>query len=450
MFKSAWDNNLAAPGHLLYTIVAAKGLGIDKPTELFVRISSKGYKEKTKTAKKDLAPTWNDIFYIETCPASLDFSVCSPDGLSEKFWGECSFLDLASVPNEVVVERWIDLVAGSTKTKRTISGQLQVRCVRTVLPTNRSLLPSTAVELHYEHRRLKKFRSGDLILYAGGGPQHTAMRLESGLNYSNVGILLELQNKWTKVMEWYVVEATENTEGVVDPFADSRGPGLRIFRLEDRLHSFHGPVVWWVPQGSPIEDDQVDILRRWVLSAHDASKDRPFPPPDPKNLEHIGWKQFDQPSERIKLIGEFYERSKSDEPIYYPLHAPQLIGHALSALGLVDASTTDVSTWTMETAISQPCFRMSKFRILRISQDCHSFFTAGDTDKNTKLAYGQSFNPATSFYDVGIRVPSDKSFSLQAKQLTGLQAASSIQLTPEESNLLHAASRELLKKKKKK
>ena len=39
MFKSAWDNNLAAPGHLLYTIVAAKGLGIDKPTELFVRIA---------------------------------------------------------------------------------------------------------------------------------------------------------------------------------------------------------------------------------------------------------------------------------------------------------------------------------------------------------------------------------------------------------------------------
>ena len=29
-----------------------------------VRISSKGYKEKTKTAKKDLAPTWNDIFYM--------------------------------------------------------------------------------------------------------------------------------------------------------------------------------------------------------------------------------------------------------------------------------------------------------------------------------------------------------------------------------------------------
>jgi hypothetical protein len=37
MSKSAWDINLAPPGHLMVQIVGAKGLGIEKPTELFVR-----------------------------------------------------------------------------------------------------------------------------------------------------------------------------------------------------------------------------------------------------------------------------------------------------------------------------------------------------------------------------------------------------------------------------
>jgi len=37
MYRSAWDNNLAQPGHLVFEVVAAKGLSTEKPTELFVR-----------------------------------------------------------------------------------------------------------------------------------------------------------------------------------------------------------------------------------------------------------------------------------------------------------------------------------------------------------------------------------------------------------------------------
>lgn len=37
MSKSHWDTSLGATGHMLVQVVSAKGLGIEKPTELFVR-----------------------------------------------------------------------------------------------------------------------------------------------------------------------------------------------------------------------------------------------------------------------------------------------------------------------------------------------------------------------------------------------------------------------------
>ena len=309
-------------------------------------------------------------------------------------------------------------------------------------------MPTTAVDLHYEHRRLKKFHTGDLILFSGAGPQNIATRLETGSQYSSAGMLVELPNKWTKAQEWYVVEATDNSDGLVDPFADSRAPGLRIFKIDERLYNFHGSIIWWVPQTTPMEEDQADILRRWILSAHDGSKDRPFPPPDPKNIEHIGWKQIEVPSDRVKFLGEFYERAKHEEPIYYPLHSGQLLALALSAIGIIDSSTTDVAKWTIENLVTHPFWKMTKNRILRVSQDCHSWYTATDTDKNTKFSFAHLAAPAAAFADISSRVPSEKTFAQQSKQISGLQAASNVQLSPEESNLLHAASKELLKKKK--
>lgn len=36
MTASSWDVNLAPPGHLMFSIVASKGLNLEKPTDLFV------------------------------------------------------------------------------------------------------------------------------------------------------------------------------------------------------------------------------------------------------------------------------------------------------------------------------------------------------------------------------------------------------------------------------
>jgi hypothetical protein len=312
----------------------------------------------------------------------------------------------------------------------------------------RSLQGIDVTELHYTYRRQKKFKTGDLILYSGSGPQHIANRLDIGSNYSNIGILVEIPNKWTKSLEWYVLEASENSAQLLDPFADATTPGLRLFKLDDVLYSFNGAALWWLPQKDAIEEESRELLKKWVFLAHEGSKERAFPIPDPKNVEHIGWKFFEQPSERVKLLGEFYERAKSDESIHFPLHAPQLVGYALASFGVVDASTVDISTWTINTVITHPHFNVGKQRILRVSQDCHSFYTAGNTDKNTKLDYAQPFKLSDSFMDMASRVPSEKAFSAQAKQISGLQAAVSVQISKEESNLLHAASSELIRKKK--
>lgn len=317
------------------------------------------------------------------------------------------------------------------------------------IQTTRSLVPKEASELHFEHRRLKKFHTGDLILFSGAGPQHTAARLLSGSNYSSVGILLQLPNRWTKKLDWFVMEASENCDKLLDPFAGSVGPGLRIYKLADRLYNFHGCGVWWVPASKELDEEQIDVVKRTLLQAYNASKETPFPPPNPKNTEAIGWKPMDVTPEMVKLFGQFYDRAKPDEPIYYPQRSGELIGLALSSIALVDPATVDTTSWTITNVLSSPHFNFAKSRILRVSTDTHAFYTNNDTDKNSKVALATPFSPASSFVSLAERCPSEKFFSGQQKQISNLHSAAKVTITQEESNLLQAASRELLRKKPK-
>lgn len=303
--------------------------------------------------------------------------------------------------------------------------------------------------MHFEHRRIKKFRTGDLILFSGAGPHNTAARLLNGSNYSSAGILLQLPNKWTKQNEWYVLEASENCDKLLDPVSGTLGPGLRLFEFADRMYNFHGCGVWWVPQSKELDEEQIDILRRSLLQVYHGMKDIPFPPPNPRNVEAVGWKPMEVTPEMIKLLGQFYERAKPDESIYYPLRSGELVGIALSSIGLVDAAATDTTTWTMAQILSSVHFNFSKSRLLRVSTDTHHFYTNNDTDKNSKLSFGSSFFPSTSFIPLAERFPSEKFFAGQQKQINNLHSVSKVQLTQEESNLLQAASKELLKKKPK-
>lgn len=306
------------------------------------------------------------------------------------------------------------------------------------------------MEYHFEHRRVKKFNSGDLILFAGSGPHNVYNRLSTGVNYSSAGILLQLPNKYTKAVEWYVMEATENVDKLLDPMADTLAPGLRLFKLEERLYNYHGAVIWWVPQAKHLDETQIDVLRNALLLAHSSSNatpDRPFPLPNPKQPDAVGWKAVDVAPEAIKFLSAFYDRSKADEAIYFPLRSAQLIGYALTSLGLVDASTTDTSSWTMKDVLVSQNFKFAKKRLLRVSRECHMVYTDNDTDKNSKVSMATTFAPATSFAPLNQKIPSEKSFASQAKQISGLVAANRVQLSVEESNMLNAASKELIRKK---
>ena len=308
-------------------------------------------------------------------------------------------------------------------------------------------MPKDVTELHFEHRRLKKFRNGDLILFSGAGPQNTASRLLTGSNYSSIGILLQFPNRWTKAIEWFVLEATDNCDKLLDPFGETLGPGLRTFKLSDRLYNFHGCGVWWVPLAKELDEDQCDVLRRSLMQAFFACKEAPFPPPNPRNTETVGWKPLEISPEMVKLLGQFYDRAKPDEPMYYPLHSGPLVGLSLASVGTIDPASVDTTSWTLSTVLSSPHFNFAKSRILRLSSDCHSFYTNGDADKNTKLSFALPFNPSSSFLSLADRIPSEKFFAGQQKQINNLNNAAKAQITPEESNLLQAASRELLRKK---
>jgi hypothetical protein len=72
--------------------------------------------------------------------------------------------------------------------------------------------------------------------------------------YTNVGLVLALPNPFTLRRELFVLEATKNMEQFHDPFSNSMGSGLRLFRLLERVHAIRGGCVWLCPLKVPFDE----------------------------------------------------------------------------------------------------------------------------------------------------------------------------------------------------
>lgn len=294
-------------------------------------------------------------------------------------------------------------------------------------------------------------KTGDLILYSGTNMIHSMTKIENGSFFSSAGLVVELPNKWTSQLELFVLEPSENRSGVFDPFAESTAPGLNLFKLEDRLYNFHGSAIWLVPLVKPLEEEHVDIIRRWALQAHcvqspvgsSTTNIKPFPAPDAKNPEMISWRPVEVLPERIKFLSDFYEKIK-EESLFYSLYAPQMVGMALSEIGYVDSFSVDTSNWNIASVLASGCYKSTKMKILRAAQQSHSYLVT----KPAQLDKAIKFHPRSSYEDISYRIPSEQSFVNQEKQIADLKNAIDAKITKEESNILKAASAELIRKKK--
>ena len=115
-------------------------------------------------------------------------------------------------------------------------------------------------------RSLKQFHPGDIVLYSTPGPAAALLRVETEVQWSHCGIVVEMPNKWTNEPELHVFEFCSNREDVLDAYNERpihNGP--MSFRLAERIHGFHGTEAWLMPLTKPLSRPQVQSLTEWAL-----------------------------------------------------------------------------------------------------------------------------------------------------------------------------------------
>lgn len=67
-----------------------------------------------------------------------------------------------------------------------------------------------------------------------------------------------MPNKWHGEPELYVLELSNNIDKFIDPFSESPRQGLVLFRLQERLHAFHGGLITHYPLRKQLEGEHMD------------------------------------------------------------------------------------------------------------------------------------------------------------------------------------------------
>lgn len=64
---------------------------------------------------------------------------------------------------------------------------------------------------------------------------------------SSLGMIVQIPNKWTKKPETFIVECSRNVGHAMDAFSGDSGPGIKLFRFEERVCEFNGCSIFWCP-----------------------------------------------------------------------------------------------------------------------------------------------------------------------------------------------------------
>jgi hypothetical protein len=116
---------------------------------------------------------------------------------------------------------------------------------------------------------MNRFDTGDLIVYNERGLMPSLTKLTSNSDYSRVGIVLKLANKWTQEQELYVAEVTRNIDKFQDAYRENASNGISLFRLFERLHGIYANAIWYAELKEKLSDDQREKLTEWVWKVHD-------------------------------------------------------------------------------------------------------------------------------------------------------------------------------------
>ncbi|KAL6064799.1 rhodopsin [Balamuthia mandrillaris] len=226
-------------------------------------------KQTTSVQKKTQQPVWNEyfLFAVETSfDLTIELYKTKKLGSDVPFGHATIFRSSQwrgdGPEEEEVVDLWLDLESRGKKEKA--AGKIHVRYVYSTSPETRPV-HEKGQQIFFYDDYIDRFKTGDLIAYSGIGFLHSINKLSSNSNYSHVGVVFRLPNKWTKREDLYILEISRNTDKFLDAFVEKPISGVCLFRFFERVHQFHGTKIWWVPLKNAIPQNQAMMDYMWEV-----------------------------------------------------------------------------------------------------------------------------------------------------------------------------------------
>eukprot|EP01125_Pyxidicula_operculata_P008530 TRINITY_DN2859_c0_g1_i1.p1 TRINITY_DN2859_c0_g1~~TRINITY_DN2859_c0_g1_i1.p1 ORF type:complete len:832 (-),score=182.48 TRINITY_DN2859_c0_g1_i1:373-2868(-) len=263
---------------------------------------------------------------------------------------------------------------------------LEVR-IRLYLSSSGEVVPDTFQQnkkndLFYDKYK-KQFKTGDLIAYNSIGFMPSLVKLLSGANtkVSKLGIIICLPNKYTKKIQHFVIEWDQNSCGMQDAFKESFKDGLNIFRLEERLHHFHGEEIYWVPLLKPLNSNITTQLEKLVWKHHDEDvdvvldymKSFPLPPEFPSLFERF--EKMNLKNERLSMFELFSARLVSEILRQAGIDITHSTEYDINSPPLTSRSFAMSTTSTSSSASAPAMLTVGSLTGVTISAYFYSFFS---------------------------------------------------------------------------
>lgn len=122
-----------------------------------------------------------------------------------------------------------------------------------------------------------------MLVYDGMGTLSTITKLTSCTSFSNLGIVVSLEAKYSRQSRLFVAEFTRNYDKVGahslpvtvlylhiqmnDSFTGTPKVGLNFFPLWERLHQFHGHRAWVCPLQNALSASQQAVRPSLLMGA---------------------------------------------------------------------------------------------------------------------------------------------------------------------------------------
>jgi len=211
------------------------------------------------------------FFELEEKDTDVKIEVWDKDSLkSDDFLGQTNPIIIERIKDkrEQIIDEWMDLHPRPGKRDGEITGKIHIRYIYSTIPESKPKPPKLHHNFIFSNFRAditfpakNNFKTGDLILYTDIGLLPSVNRLFYNFNYSRIGIVIKMHNKWVPEDELFVFEITRNVDRMLDTYAEVKNiSGINLFHLYDRVFQYHGSAMHWCPLKRRLDVDKNEIM----------------------------------------------------------------------------------------------------------------------------------------------------------------------------------------------